>query len=86
LVGISEFPAIILAIHCISCQFPSKKDFLAFFLPESNISFCQEISWQVEALDLSSVVLTEVLCFRFKLKFLIVIADWLKPLKPELSF
>ena len=27
MVGISEFPAIILAIHCISCQFPSKKDF-----------------------------------------------------------
>jgi hypothetical protein len=26
LVGISEFPAIILAIHCISCQFPSKKE------------------------------------------------------------
>jgi hypothetical protein len=34
LVGISEFPAIILAIHCISCQFPSKKDFLAFFLAQ----------------------------------------------------
>jgi hypothetical protein len=40
----SEFPAIILAIHCISCQFPSKKDFLPFFLPELNISFCLESS------------------------------------------
>jgi hypothetical protein len=54
--GISEFPAIILAIHCISCQFPSKQDFPAFFLPEPNVSFSKEISWEVEALIFSKIL------------------------------
>ena len=47
----TKFPDTFLTISQISFQFPAKMFFLAFVLSNAYYSFCQEISWQVEAMN-----------------------------------
>ena len=49
----NKFPDTSLTISQISFQFPAKMFFLAFVLSNAYYSFCQEISWQVEAMVLT---------------------------------
>ena len=54
----TKFPDTFLTISQISFQFPAEMFFLAFVLSNTYYSFCQEISWQVEAMDSNAPKLT----------------------------